>query len=260
MGKNNSKKLTPSGLKKTYGRPRSLKSVRTHYCPGCGHGIIHRMICEVIDELEIQGITIGVSPVGCSVFAFDYINIDFADSLHGRAPAVATGIKRCHPDKIVFTYQGDGDLAAIGLAEIIHAAARSEKITTIFVNNANYGMTGGQMAPTTLIGQKTTTTPLGRNASECGYPLKIAELLATVEGVTYLSREAVDSPARVIQAKKAIKTAFERQLAGDGFSLVEILSPCPSGWGMTPIKAREWLRENMIPHYKLGKFKDSREE
>jgi len=247
------------GLRKIYGRPQSLKDVRTHYCPGCGHGIIHRLLCEVIDELDIQGRTIGVSPVGCSVFAFDYINIDFADSLHGRAPAVATGIKRSQPDKIVFTYQGDGDLAAIGLAEIVHAAVRSEKITTIFVNNANYGMTGGQMAPTTLIGQKTTTTPFGRDHRECGYPLRIAELLATVEGVVYLCREAVDTSARVIQAKKSIKTAFERQMAGDGFSLVEILSPCPSGWGMPPIKAREWLRENMMPQYKLGKFKDTRE-
>jgi len=218
------------------------------------------MICEVIDELDIEGITIGVSPVGCSVFAFDYINIDFADSLHGRAPAVATGIKRCHPDKIVFTYQGDGDLAAIGLAEIIHAASRAEKITTIFVNNANYGMTGGQMAPTTLVGQKTTTTPRGRDPAECGYPLKIAELLATVEGVAFLSREALDSPAHIIKAKNSIKIAFECQMAKEGFSLVEILSPCPSGWGMPPIKAREWLRENMIPHYKLGVFKDRRQK
>ncbi|MBI1987989.1 MAG: 2-oxoglutarate oxidoreductase [Nitrospinae bacterium] len=241
--------------RKVYSRPRALHSTRTHYCPGCGHGVIHRMLCEVIDELGIQETTIGVSPVGCAVFAFNYINVDFTDALHGRAPAVATGIKRSHPDKVVFTYQGDGDLAAIGLGEIVHAASRGEKITTLFVNNANYGMTGGQMAPTTLPGQRTTTSPHGRDPEVCGYPLRMAELLATIEGVNFLTREALDIPARVISAKKAIKTAFAEQLAGKGFNLVEILSPCASGWGMTPLKAREWLREKMIPQFPLGRFK-----
>lgn len=240
---------------KVFGRPQSIHSTRTHYCPGCGHSLIHRLICEVIDELGIQGRTIGVSPVGCAVFAFNYINVDFTDALHGRAPAVATGIKRSRPDRVVFTYQGDGDLAAIGLAEIVHAASRAEKITTIFVNNATYGMTGGQMAPTTLLGQETTTTPGGRDPVTTGYPLRMAELLATIQGVHFLTREAVDIPARVISTKKAIKAAFVHQIEGRGFNLVEILSPCASGWGMSPLKAREWLREHMIPQYPLGRFK-----
>lgn len=233
-------------------RPKSLTSAKTHYCPGCTHGIIHRLVAEVLDELGVQEETIGVSPVGCAVLAYDYFNVDMQEAAHGRAPAVATGIKRVHPDKIVFTYQGDGDLASIGTAEIVHAAARSEKITTIFVNNAIFGMTGGQMAPTTLVGQVSTTSPKGRDSTIQGYPLRISEMLATIEGAVYIARVSVHNPQEVDKAKKAIKTAFELQVAGRGFTLVEVLSTCPTNWGYTPKEALKWLVDNMIPIYPLG--------
>lgn len=233
-------------------RPEALTLAKTHYCPGCTHGIIHRLVAEVIDELGVREETIGVSPVGCSVLAYNYFNLDMQEAAHGRAPAVATGIKRVLPDKVVFTYQGDGDLASIGAAEIVHAAARGEKITTIFVNNAIYGMTGGQMAPTTLVGQTSMTSPKGRDASTQGYPLKISEMLATIEGAAYIARVSVHNPQEVAKAKKAIKTAFEYQRAGLGFTLVEVLSTCPTNWGYTPKEAIQWLVDNMIPVYPLG--------
>ena len=233
-------------------RPKSLTATKTHYCPGCTHGIIHRLVAEVLDELGVQEETIGVSPVGCSVLAYNYFDIDMQEAAHGRAPAVATGIKRVHPDKIVFTYQGDGDLASIGAAEIVHAAARSENITTIFVNNAIYGMTGGQMAPTTLVGQVSTTSPNGRDTAIHGYPLRMSELLATIEGAVYIARVSVHNPQEVAKAKKAIKTAFEYQVAGRGFTLVEVLSTCPTNWGYTPKEALKWLVDEMIPVYPLG--------
>lgn len=233
-------------------RPKALTATKTHYCPGCTHGIIHRLVAEVLDELGVQEETIGVSPVGCAVLAYNYFNVDMQEAAHGRAPAVATGIKRVHPDKIVFTYQGDGDLASIGAAEIVHAAARSENITTIFVNNAIYGMTGGQMAPTTLVGQVSTTSPKGRDSASQGYPLRMSELLATIEGAVYIARVSVHNPQEVAKAKKAIKTAFELQVAGRGFTLVEVLSTCPTNWGYTPKEALKWLVDNMIPVYPLG--------
>jgi 2-oxoglutarate ferredoxin oxidoreductase subunit beta len=233
-------------------RPKALTTAKTHYCPGCTHGIIHRLVAEVLDELGVQEETIGVSPVGCAVLAYNYFNVDMQEAAHGRAPAVATGIKRVHPDKIVFTYQGDGDLASIGIGEIVHAAARGEKITTIFVNNAIYGMTGGQMAPTTLVGQVSTTSPKGRDADIQGYPLRMSELLATIEGAAYIARVSVHNPQEVSKAKKAIKTAFELQIAGRGFTLVEVLSTCPTNWGYTPKEALKWLVDNMIPIFPLG--------
>jgi 2-oxoglutarate/2-oxoacid ferredoxin oxidoreductase subunit beta len=239
-----------------YEKPESLKDVNFTYCPGCTHGIIHRMIAEVMDELGIREKTIGVSPVGCAVFAYEFFNCDFVAAAHGRAPAVATGIKRVHPDAVVFTYQGDGDLAAIGTAEIVHAATRGEKITAIFVNNAIYGMTGGQMAPTTLIGQKTDTTPYGRDRDANGLPIQVCELLSNTEGVAYLERVSTHDPKHVIQAKKAIKKAFQYQMEGKGFTLVELLSTCPSNWGMNPIESLDWLEENMLPFFKLGVYKD----
>ena len=227
-----------------------------HYCPGCNHGIIHRLVAEAIDELKLDGNVIGVAPVGCSVFAYQYFNCDMYEAAHGRAPAVATGVKRVKPDTLVFTYQGDGDLASIGTAEIVHAAHRGEKITTIFVNNAIYGMTGGQMAPTTLVGQKTTTSPYGRDENWCGAPIKIAEMLAAVPGSYYIERCAVNNNANIIKAKKAIKKAFQYQLEGKGFCLIEVLSTCPTNWGLNPIEAMKWLEENMIPYYPLGVYKD----
>jgi len=233
-------------------RPKALTAAKTHYCPGCTHGIIHRLVAEVLDELGVQEETIGVSPVGCAVLAYNYFDVDMQEAAHGRAPAVATGIKRVHPDKVVFTYQGDGDLASIGAAEIVHAAARSEKITTIFVNNAIYGMTGGQMAPTTLVGQVSTTSPKGRDAAIQGYPLRMAEMLATIEGAVYIARVSVHNPQEVAKAKKAIKTAFKLQIAGRGFTLVEVLSTCPTNWGYTPKEALKWLVDNMIPIFPLG--------
>jgi 2-oxoglutarate ferredoxin oxidoreductase subunit beta len=227
-----------------------------HFCPGCGHSLAHRLVCEVIDELGIEETTIGVGPVGCAWNPFHYINVDFVYSLHGRAPAVATGIKRAHPDKVVFTYQGDGDLASIGMAEIVHAAVRSERISVVFVNNAVFGMTGAQMAPTSLIGQVTSTSPLGRDSNATGYPIRVSEFLAQLEGVRYAERCALDSPANVRRAKAAIKRVFENQLNGHGFSIVELLSPCPEGWHMPPAEALVWLRQEMAKQYPLGKIKD----
>ncbi|AZR73441.1 2-oxoglutarate oxidoreductase [Anoxybacter fermentans] len=244
---------------KVAGRPESLTDKQMHYCPGCTHGIIHRLVAEVMDELGIREKTIGVAPVGCSVLAYEYFNCDMHEAAHGRAPAVATGIKRVLPDKVVFTYQGDGDLASIGTAEIVHAANRGEKITTIFVNNAIYGMTGGQMAPTTLLGQKATTAPYGRDAEKAGYPIRVSEMLSTLTGVAYIARVSVHNPQHIRKAKKAIKKAFETQLEGKGFSLVEVLSTCPTNWGLTPIEALKWLEENMIPYYPLGEFKTPEE-
>ncbi len=238
-------------------KSKVLTDAPLHYCPGCTHGIIHRLVAEVIDELGIEGRTIGVAPVGCSVMAYDYFTTDFIQAPHGRAPAVATGVKRADPENnIVFTYQGDGDLAAIGTAETVHAAARRENITVIFVNNAIYGMTGGQMAPTTLPGQVTQTSPYGRDVETVGYPVKVCELLSNVDGAAYLERVAVNNPANVKKAKKAIKKAFQNQIDGKGFSLVEVVSTCPTNWGMTPEKALKWLEDNMIPYYPLGVYKD----
>ena len=232
-----------------------MKGVHTHYCPGCGHGIAHRMICEAIDELGIQGDAISMSPVGCAAMMYDYINIDFIEAAHGRAPATATGIKRVLPDKIVFTYQGDGDLASIGMAEIIHAANRGEKICVFFINNAIYGMTGGQMAPTTLIGQKATTCPQGRDAELTGYPIRMCELLTSLETPAYIERVSLAKPY-IAKAKKAIKKAFQNQIDRKGFSFVEILSTCPTNWGLSPLDAFDWQMKNMIPYYPLGVFKD----
>ena len=237
-------------------KPKSLTDAVLHYCPGCTHGIIHRLVAEVIDELGIEGKTIGVAPVGCSVMAYNYFTVDFVQAAHGRAPAVATGIKRSDPENIVFTYQGDGDLAAIGTAETVHAAARRENITVIFVNNAIYGMTGGQMAPTTLPGQVTQTSPYGRDVSTVGYPVKVCEMLQNVDGAAYLERVAVNNVKNVRNAKKAIKKAFQNQIDGKGFSLIEVVSTCPTNWGMSPEKALAWLEENMIPYYPLGVYKD----
>jgi 2-oxoglutarate ferredoxin oxidoreductase subunit beta len=244
---------------KVFARPRALTDVATHYCPGCQHGIVHRLIAEVIDELDIQRKTIGVVPVGCSVLADQYFSVDCQQAAHGRAPAVATGIKRVHPDKVVFTYQGDGDIAAIGTAEIVHAAARGERITTIFVNNAIYGMTGGQMAPTTLVNQTTATTPRGRQEETAGSPIQLSEMLATLRGAKYIERVSVNSPANMTKAKAAIKKAFETQLRGAGFAMVEVLATCPTNWGKTPIEATRWLNENMLPQFPLGVYKNTNE-
>ena len=238
-------------------KPKTLTDEPLHYCPGCTHGIIHRLVAEVIDELGIDGRTIGVAPVGCSVMAYDYFTCDFIQAPHGRAPAVATGVKRADPENnIVFTYQGDGDLAAIGTAETVHAAARRENITVIFVNNAIYGMTGGQMAPTTLPGQVTQTSPYGRDVETVGYPVKVCELLQNVDGAAYLERVSVNNPANVRKAKAAIKKAFQNQIDGKGFSLVEVVSTCPTNWGLSPEKALKWLEDNMLPYYPLGVYKD----
>jgi 2-oxoglutarate ferredoxin oxidoreductase subunit beta len=228
-----------------------------HYCPGCTHGIIHRLVAEAIDELGVGGRTVGIAPVGCSVMAYNYFNCDFIQAAHGRAPAVATGVKRARPDNIVFTYQGDGDLAAIGTAETVHAAARGENITVIFVNNAIYGMTGGQMAPTTMPGQVTQTSPYGRDPKTAGYPLRVCELLATLDGTAYCERVSADSVKNVRAAKKAIKKAFQNQIDGKGFSLVEVLSSCPTNWGLTPSAALDWIRDKMIPYYPPGVYKDT---
>ncbi len=239
-----------------FDKPHALTDAPLHYCPGCTHGIVHRLVAEVIDELGIEGRTIGVAPVGCSVMAYDYFNVDFVQAAHGRAPAVATGIKRSLPDSVVFTYQGDGDLAAIGTAETVHSAARRENITVIFINNAIYGMTGGQMAPTTLPGQVTQTSPYGRDVETVGYPIKVCELLANVDGAAYLERVAVNNVANVKKAKAAIKKAFQNQLDGRGFSLVEVISTCPTNWGVTPTEALKWVETEMIPYYPLGVYKD----
>ena len=234
---------------------KGLVDVKTHYCPGCTHGIIHRLVGEVLEELGVLGETIGVAPVGCSVLAYKYFNCDVHQAAHGRAPAVATGIKRVHPDKVVFTYQGDGDLASIGAAEIVHAAARGEKFTTIFVNNAIYGMTGGQMAPTTLVGQKATTAPLGRDPKKVGMPMRVSEMLATLDGAKFVERTSVHNPAGVRKTRAAIKKAFEMQISGEGFGIVEILSTCPTNWGMTPVDSLKWVEDNMVPYYPLGNIR-----
>lgn len=236
-------------------RPESLTDAKFHYCPGCTHGIIHRLVAECLDELNIREKTVGICPVGCSVLAYEYFNCDMLEAAHGRAPAIATAIKRLKPDCYLFTYQGDGDLASIGMGEIVHASARGEKISVFFINNTLYGMTGGQMAPTTLLGQVATTCPYGRKVENEGYPVKMAELLAGNEGSAYISRVAVNSPANVVKAKKAIKKAFETQAKGLGFSMVEILSTCPTNWGLNPVDAMKWMEDNMIPYYPLGEFK-----
>ena len=237
-------------------RPHALADMTMHYCPGCTHGIVHRLVAEVMDELGIEGKTVGVAPVGCSVMAYNYFNCDMVEAAHGRAPAVATGLKRAYPENVVFTYQGDGDLASIGMAETVHAAARNENITVIFINNAIYGMTGGQMAPTSLPGQVTQTSPYGRDTDHCGFPVKVSEMLSQLEGPQYIERVAVTSVAGIRKAKKAILKAFRNQVDGKGFSLVEVISTCPTNWGMTPEKAMQWANENMLPYYPLGVYRD----
>jgi 2-oxoglutarate ferredoxin oxidoreductase subunit beta len=240
-----------------YEHPAALENVPTHYCPGCTHGIAHRLVAEVIDELGVQDRTIAVAPVGCAVFAYDYFNVDAVEAAHGRAPAMATGIKRSIPGSVVFTYQGDGDLAAIGTAEIIHAAARGENITAIFVNNAIYGMTGGQMAPTSLPGQQTTSSPTGRDVALAGNPLKMTELIAQIEGSAYVVRRSLHNVKEIRKAKKALRTAFEAQINGLGFTLVELLSACPTNWRMAPADALQWIEDNMVPFYPLGDYRVS---
>jgi 2-oxoglutarate ferredoxin oxidoreductase subunit beta len=243
--------------KKTiFERPIALKDTVTHYCPGCTHGVIHRLVAEALDELGLREKAVGVAPVGCSVLAYNYINTDFLEAPHGRAPALATGFKRLRPDMIVFTYQGDGDLASIGMAEIIHSANRGEKFTTVFVNNGIYGMTGGQMAPTTLEGQVTTTSPFGRDVSQAGMPIRMCELLASLATPAYLERVSVHSPKHIIQAKKAIKKAFSYQMDNRCFSLIEVLSTCPTNWGCTPNEATDWVKTRMMEYYPLGLYKD----
>ncbi len=243
-------------MRKVYTRPRLLKRVPFHYCPGCGHSVIHRVMTELIDEMNLQDRIIGIPPPGCSVFAYHYFDVDMAESAHGRGAAVATGIKRAFPEAIVFTYQGDGDLAAIGTAETIHAANRGERITAIFINNAVYGMTGGQMAPTTLSDQVTTTTPYGRDVNIEGYPIRMSEIVALVRGAVYIERTAVNSPANIRKTKKAIRKAFQAQIDDLGFSLVEILSPCPTNWRMTPLESWQWIDKVMTREFPLGVIKD----
>ena len=237
-------------------KPKMLAEKQLHYCPGCTHGIIHRLVAEAIDALGVEGKSIGVAPVGCSVMAYDYFSCDMVEAAHGRAPAVATGLKRAFPENVIFTYQGDGDLASIGMAETVHAAARNENITIIFINNAIYGMTGGQMAPTSLPGQVTQTSPYGRDTDHCGFPIRVCEMLSTLDGPEYLERVTVNSVKAVKNAKKAIKKAFQNQVDGKGFSLIEVVSTCPTNWGMTPQKALEWIDEKMLPYYPLGVYKD----
>lgn len=237
-------------------KPKALTDAPLHYCPGCTHGIIHRLVAEAIDKLGVEGKTIGVAPVGCSVMAYDYFSCDMVEAAHGRAPAVATGLKRAFPENVIFTYQGDGDLASIGMAETVHAAARNENITVIFVNNAIYGMTGGQMAPTSLPGQVTQTSPYGRDVKSAGYPIRVSEMLCTLDGPEYIERVAVNSVKNVKAAGKAILKAFQNQVEGKGFSLIEVVSTCPTNWGMTPNDALKWVDENMIPYYPLGVYKD----
>jgi len=244
-------------MKKVFGRPRSMKDAVFHYCPGCGHSVIHRLIAEVIDELNIREKTIGIPPAGCAVLAYNYFDIDMGEAPHGRAAAVATGLKRALPDRIVFTYQGDGDIAAIGTAEIIHAANRGEKITAFFVNNGVYGMTGGQMAPTTIVGQSSTTTPGGRNPDRDGVPLDLSEILALTSGSVYIERTTVNTPKNIMRTKKAISKAFRVQMADLGFSLVEVLSACPTNWKMTPVDAEEWIDSTMTKIFPLKVIKDT---
>lgn len=247
--------VTTVPVQVVYTRPDSLSDTPTHYCPGCTHGVAHRLIAEVLDEMDIREKTIGVAPVGCSVFAYNYFDCDFVEAAHGRAPAMATGIKRVLPDRFVFTYQGDGDLASIGMAEIMHAAGRGENLTVIFINNAIYGMTGGQMAPTTLPGQKTTSSPTGRDVEQAGFPLRMAEILSSMDGVSYSVRRSLHDPKNIRQAKKAIRTAFEVQKRGLGFAIVELLSTCPTNWGLTPTQALQWVEDHMIPVFPLGDYK-----
>ena len=240
-----------------YERPEGFTETPTHYCPGCTHGVAHRLVAEVLQEMDVINKTIGVAPVGCAVFAYNYFDVDFVEAPHGRAPAMATGVKRVLPDRIVFTYQGDGDLASIGMGEIVHAAARGENLTVIFINNANYGMTGGQMAPTTLPGMKTTSSSLGRDVEVQGYPIRVSEMLATLDGVGYCVRRSLHDPKNIRLAKKAIRTAFETQARGLGFSIVELLSTCPTNWGMTPVESLKFVEEHMVPAYPLEDFKVS---
>ena len=240
---------------KAFSKPQALSDTMTHYCPGCTHGIVHRLVAEVIDELGIRGRTVGIAPVGCAVLAYNYFNFDFQEAAHGRAPAMATGIKRVRPDLIVFTYQGDGDLASIGLAEIIHAANRGEKFTTIFINNAIYGMTGGQMAPTTMPGQRASTAPMGRDTDLTGMPIRMANLLSQLVTPSYITRQTVLKPQQINKTKKAIKKAFEYQVEGKCFSLVEVISTCPTNWGLTPLDSLKWAEETLLPYYELGDYK-----
>ena len=249
--------MTDSDVKLIYQRPAGFEDCTTHYCPGCTHGVAHRLVAEVLEEMGELHNTIGVAPVGCAVFAYNYFSFDFVEAAHGRAPAMATGIKRTLPTKTVFTYQGDGDLASIGMGEIVAAAARGELITAIFINNTNYGMTGGQMAPTTLPGQKTSSSPNGRDVELQGYPIRMAEMLATLDGAGYVVRRSLHDPANIRKAKKAIRTAFETQRRGLGFSLVELLSTCPSNWNLTPVESLTWLAEHMLPYYPVGDYKVS---
>ena len=246
--------------KTIFKRPESLTQAVTHYCPGCTHGIIHRLVAEALDDLGVRERTCGVAPVGCSVLAYNYFNCDFLESPHGRAPALATGFKRMRPDMIVFTYQGDGDLASIGMGEIVHAANRGEKITVVFVNNAIYGMTGGQMAPTSLVGQKTKTSPYGRKADEAGFPIKACELINTLEAPVYIERVSVHNVSHIMKAKRAIKKGLGAQLAGKGYSFIEVLATCPTSWGMSPVEATKWVESHMIPQYPLGVLRDRLED
>jgi len=243
-------------LKTTFKRPEALRPTITHYCPGCTHGVIHRLVAEALDELGLRERAVGIAPVGCSVLAYNYFNCDFQEAAHGRAPALATGVKRVRPDLIVFTYQGDGDLASIGTAEIVHAANRGEKITTIFVNNAIYGMTGGQMAPTTMPDQVTTTCPMGRDVSTVGFPIPVADVLAQLRTPAYIERVSVHTPLATVHAKRAIKKAFRLQAEGRCYSFVEVLSTCPTNWGKTPVESTRWLADTMLPYYQLGVKKD----
>lgn len=243
----------------TFQKPKALFHRPTHYCPGCTHGVVHRLIAEVIDELEIRGRTVGIAPVGCAVLMYNYIDVDFQEGAHGRAPAMATGIKRVRPDLMVFTYQGDGDLASIGLGEIVHAANRGEKFTTIFINNAVYGMTGGQMAPTTMPAQRTTTSPLGRDTADVGMPIRVSELLASLATPGYITRQTVIRPRYIKKAKKAIRRAFEYQMEKRCFSCVEVVSTCPTNWGLTPVQAVKWAEDTLLPYYTLGDFKTPEE-
>ncbi len=248
--------MSESEAKVVFQRPHALLPVVTNYCPGCTHGIVHRLVAESLDELGVEGKTVGVAPVGCSVTSYDFFGCDMIEAAHGRAPAVATAVKRVHPDNVVFAYQGDGDLASIGMAETIHAATRGENLTIIFINNAIYGMTGGQMAPTSLPNQVTQTSPYGRDVATAGYPIRVCELLSSLDGVAYLERVTVDGPKNIRKAKKAIKRAFQNQIDKKGYSLVEVVSTCPTNWGMTPQESFEWMRENMLPYYPLGVYKD----
>ncbi|MBM3152189.1 MAG: 2-oxoglutarate oxidoreductase [Chloroflexi bacterium] len=245
--------IKPENL--VYSRPKALTGTPSHYCPGCTHGTAHRLVAEVLEEMNVLDRAIGIAPVGCAVFAYNYIDTDFVEAAHGRAPAMATGVKRVWPDRVVFTYQGDGDLASIGMAETVHAAARGENITIIFINNAIYGMTGGQMAPTTLPGMKTTSSPNGRDVESQGFPIRMAEMLSTLDGTGYVVRRSLHDPKNIRLAKKAIRTAFETQLHGLGFSMVELLSTCSTGWGVSPVESLSWLEEHMLPAYPLGDYK-----